>query len=150
MLQTGPVAWPARYRLFALVVGVVLVASACSHRTKNRLAASGPTASAAADATSSPGATSGPQSSEAVGSRSAATVGGTAILPGLTGAGSTTVTSCTPARSHETGVSGKSITIGQVVTDSNSLPQQLRPVHEGLQAFVNVFNKTGGLCGRKL
>jgi hypothetical protein len=47
-------------------------------------------------------------------------------------------------------VSDTSITIGEVVTDSNSLPQQLGPVHEGLEAFINVFNKAGGLCGRKL
>src|SRR5205814_5536997 len=72
------------------------------------------------------------------------------ILPGLTGGGGTSFTTCKPSRAHETGVSDRSITIGQIVTDSNSLPQQLRPVHEGLQAFVNVFNKAGGLCGRKL
>src|SRR5438067_1367662 len=61
MLQTGPVAWPVRYRLTALAVGVVLVASACSHRTKNRVTGTGPTASASADASGAPNTTSGPQ-----------------------------------------------------------------------------------------
>jgi hypothetical protein len=48
------------------------------------------------------------------------------------------------------GVTDDAITVGQIVTDSDQLPQQLQPAHEGLKAFVNVFNKSGGLCGRQM
>ena len=40
------------------------------------------------------------------------------------------------ARSDETGVTDDEITIGQIVTDSSSIPQQFNPAHEGLDAFV--------------
>jgi hypothetical protein len=47
-------------------------------------------------------------------------------------------------------VTEETITIGQVVTDSSQLPQQLRPANEGLRAFINYINKQGGVCKRKL
>jgi ABC-type branched-subunit amino acid transport system substrate-binding protein len=59
-------------------------------------------------------------------------------------------TSCSARAVDEVGVSDDEITIGQVVTDSNAIPQQFRPAHEGLRAFVDEFNRAGGLCGRKL
>jgi hypothetical protein len=48
------------------------------------------------------------------------------------------------------GVTNETITIGQIVTDSSQIPQQLRPAHEGLRAFVELVNKAGGVCDRKL
>jgi hypothetical protein len=57
---------------------------------------------------------------------------------------------CRPARANEIGVTNSRITIGQIVTDSNQLPAQLKPASEGLQAFVKVFNAAGGLCHRAL
>ncbi len=149
MLQRGPVAWPVPLRFCAVAIGVVLIASACSsHKAKGRIATSGPEATATAEASGSPGASGAP--SENNGGRTSATIGGTPILPGLEGGGGSVPASCKPSKSREVGVSDDTITIGQIVTDSNSLPQQLRPVHEGLEAFVNVFNKAGGICGRKL
>jgi hypothetical protein len=71
-----------------------------------------------------------------------------AILPGLPG--SPSAKACTARKVNAPGVTDKTITIGQIVTDSNQIPQQLRPAHEGLQAFIDVFNRTGGLCGREL
>ncbi len=47
-------------------------------------------------------------------------------------------------------MSNDEITIGQIVTDSNAIPQQFRPAHEGLDAFVRQYNRSGGLCGRRL
>jgi hypothetical protein len=150
MLQRGDVAWSARHRLVALGACVVVIGAACGNKEKGRITRSGPSASAVATPTgSAPGTTGEPSAGS--GGRSSATIGSdTPILPGLTGGGGSSAKTCRPAKSREVGVSDKAITIGQIVTDSNSLPQQLRPVHEGLQAFVNVFNKAGGLCGRKL
>lgn len=69
------------------------------------------------------------------------------IIPGLPGAPSRP---CTARKVNAPGVTDDTITIGQIVTDSNQIPQQLRPAAEGLRAFVDVFNRSGGLCGRKL
>jgi hypothetical protein len=71
-----------------------------------------------------------------------------AVIPGLPG--SPGAKPCRPQHVTETGVTDDAITIGQVVTDSNQIPQQLRPAHEGLEAFVKLFNSHGGLCGREL
>ncbi len=70
-----------------------------------------------------------------------------APLPGLPGA---VTRPCNPRSVKEIGVTDSTITIGQVVTDSSQLPQQLRPANEGLRAFVNYINKRGGVCKRKL
>ena len=147
MQQCRPGRGPAGLRVLATVSCLVLVASACSHHVTKHVSRSVPQTSAAMPAASA-GARSTPSGS--AGSRSSGSVGGPAILPGLTGGGGTAATSCKPQKSKEIGVTDKSISIGEVVTDSNSLPQQLGPVHEGLEAFVNVFNAGGGLCGRKL
>ncbi|MEX2539969.1 MAG: ABC transporter substrate-binding protein [Actinomycetota bacterium] len=57
---------------------------------------------------------------------------------------------CSPRNTDQTGVTNDTITIGQIVTDSNQIPQQLRPAHEGLQAFVKFVNDRGGVCKRKI
>jgi ABC-type branched-subunit amino acid transport system substrate-binding protein len=72
----------------------------------------------------------------------------TSVLPGLTGGA--TPKPCTKRTVHEVGVTDSTITIGQLITDSNQIPQQFAPAHEGLEAFVQAYNATGGLCGRKL
>lgn len=69
-------------------------------------------------------------------------------IPGLPG--SPPARPCTAAKVSSPGVTDSTITIGQIVTESNQIPQQLRPAYEGLQAFVNAYNRSGGLCGRKL
>jgi hypothetical protein len=136
-------------RALGAAVALLLVAAACSHHTKSEISNGGPTASASAPS-GSPTSSGAPAATGVNGSHSSAAIGGQAILPGLTGSGGSSLASCKATPSHEIGVTNTSITIGEVVTDSNSLPQQLGPVHEGLEAFVNVFNKAGGLCGRKL
>jgi len=138
-------------RVLAAAAVVALIASGCSRHNASKVSNSGPEASAVA-ASGSPGTTAGPLATGASGSHSSATIGANgAILPGLTGGGGgSSLRSCKATKSHEIGVSDRSITIGEVVTDSSQLPQQLGPVHQGLQAFVNVFNAAGGLCGRKL
>src|SRR5581483_11461919 len=136
-------------RLLAATAVVALVATACSHKTNSAISTSGPETSASVPSSS---AEASAQPAVTGSGRSAATItaSGPAILPGLTGGGGIKTSACKPAKSHEIGVTDSKISIGEVVTDSNSLPQQLGPVHEGLEAFVNVFNKAGGLCGRKL
>ena len=92
----------------------------------------------------------GPRATGGRGSARVAVPGGapgTDVIPG-TGGGE--ATPCVPQKSTAVGVDDDMITIGQVVTDSNQLPQQLRPAHEGLTAFVKLFNKGGGLCKRML
>lgn len=78
-----------------------------------------------------------------------------------TGTGSPTVGPTTPGACvprapvtasgvPETGITAKEIVIGQIVTEVQSLPQQLRPNYEGLSAYVNQVNAAGGVCGRRL
>lgn len=74
--------------------------------------------------------------------------GQTGVIPGLPGGPAPRA--CSAARVNSPGVTDSTITIGQIVTESNQIPQQLRPAYEGLQAFVNIYNRAGGLCGRKL
>jgi hypothetical protein len=63
---------------------------------------------------------------------------------------------CKPSQPHaangkpETGISNSTIDIGIIITESNQLPQQFRPLYEGLSAYVNAFNDTGGVCSRTL
>jgi branched-chain amino acid transport system substrate-binding protein len=73
---------------------------------------------------------------------------GTSVIPGLTGGA--TPKPCTKRSVEEVGVTDSTITVGQVITDSNQIPQQFAPAHEGLEAFVKLFNDAGGLCGRKI
>jgi hypothetical protein len=70
-----------------------------------------------------------------------------APLPGLPGV---KAKPCKPRSIKETGVTDSTITIGQVVTDSSQIPQQLRPANEGLRAFINYINKQGGVCKRRI
>ena len=57
---------------------------------------------------------------------------------------------CTPQADSETGVSPTQVRIGQIVSDVSVLPAQLKPNYYGLQAYVNLVNSSGGICGRKL
>jgi ABC-type branched-subunit amino acid transport system substrate-binding protein len=112
------------------------------------IADEGPAVSAtptgSAEASAGPTATDGTSRGTAVVSGSDDETGGN--IPGLDIAGDP----CTARKVSETGVSDDEITIGQIVTDSNQIPQQLKPANEGLQAFVTAYNAAGGLCGRKL
>lgn len=92
-------------------------------------------------------ATGEPEEGTAAGERTPGAAAG-AALPDLPGGPE--AQPCTPERVDSPGVTDETITIGQIVTDSNQIPQQLRPAHEGLQAFVDRFNAGGGLCGREL
>lgn len=74
--------------------------------------------------------------------------GDVSIVPGLPG--SREATPCRKRSVREVGVTDTTIKIGQVITDSNQIPQQFRPAHEGLTAFVKAFNRGGGLCGRTI
>src|SRR4051794_18828734 len=68
------------------------------------------------------------------------------VLPGQT----TPAPPCAPKDVKGTGISKSEIVIGQIVSDVSVLPAQLYPNYEGLQAYVNVVNQAGGVCGRKL
>ena len=67
-------------------------------------------------------------------------------LPGQT----SPAPACTPKDVKGTGISKTEVVIGQIVSDVSVLPAQLYPNYEGLQAYVNVVNQAGGVCGRKL
>lgn len=57
---------------------------------------------------------------------------------------------CTPAVDNETGVTPTQVSIGQIVTDSQNLPEQFGPAYAGLSAYVKLANDAGGICGRTL
>ncbi|MHB8671017.1 MAG: ABC transporter substrate-binding protein, partial [Acidimicrobiales bacterium] len=67
------------------------------------------------------------------------------VIPGTQAA-----PACTPQPVKETGISATEVRIGQIVSDVSFLPAQLYPNHEGLQAYINLVNKNGGICGRKI
>lgn len=75
----------------------------------------------------------------------AGAIPGVPSLPGVPSAAS-----CDPKPVDQPGVTDKTITIGQIVTNSNQIPQQLEPAHDGLNAFIKAFNAGGGLCKRQL
>lgn len=50
----------------------------------------------------------------------------------------------------ETGITNGSVTIGEIISDVSQLPQQFRPTWEGLSAWANLVNKSGGICGRRI
>lgn len=135
----------------ALVIIAVAVAFAVidssDEDTRSELAQSdeGPTVSGSSGAR--PTATSGGAVGGDTGDSAGPTGQAGGIIPGLPGAPSRP---CTAKKVNSPGVTDDTITIGQIVTDSNQIPQQLRPAAEGLRAFVDVFNRSGGLCGRKL
>jgi ABC-type branched-subunit amino acid transport system substrate-binding protein len=159
MLQR-PFAWVADNRLIAAGMALVLVAVTA---TVAILANSGsnesskiasPGQQSQGGEFSSPGTTSGGLATKGEakgaggGSVSVGGPAGIAKIPGL--ATSPAAKPCTPRSVTQTGVTKNSITIGQIVTDNSAIPQQLRPAHEGLQAFVKLFNAAGGLCHRQL
>ena len=67
------------------------------------------------------------------------------IIPGTAAA-----PPCTAQDVKGTGITKTEITIGQIVSDVSVLPAQLKPNYEGLQAYVNLVNAAGGVCGRKI
>lgn len=158
MVARNPVAWVAENRLLAgglalLVVAVTvtyaLLSSSNDSELRSQLAEPGRGQTQDSGASAPDGRS--PEDSgatETQGRAPAPAEGGHALIPGLPG--SPTARSCRPEKVNAPGVTDSQITIGQIVTDSNQIPQQLRPAHEGLQAFLNVFNKAGGLCRRLL
>jgi len=161
MLQR-PMAWVADNRLIAAGLALVLVAVVAAvailanrtPHTSSTLANPSQTASGSVEPGSSSGpgtsagaATSAPGVGQATGG-SEVRGGGFTQIPGLSN--TPKAQSCRAQSVKATGVTDKTITVGQVVTDSNQLPQQLGPAHDGLNAFVKLFNAAGGLCGRTL
>jgi len=150
-----PGRWILRHRLFAAALALLVVAVGVNVALRNgghapshiKVAQEGPAASA-----ETPTGPSGAAAARAPASEFSENVGTVVgeqpILPGLnSGPGEA---ACTKTKVHEIGVTDSTITVGQVITDNPQLPQQFKPLNEGLQAFVNVYNRTGGLCGRKL
>ncbi|MGH2759976.1 MAG: hypothetical protein ACRDKJ_10500, partial [Actinomycetota bacterium] len=154
MVQRSTVAWITENRFLAAGIALIIIAVAVafavindSDQTLGSKLAEGvdPAPTSASDG--SPESTGGAATpGSAVTGRPSGSSG--ALIPGLPG--SPGAKPCTARRVAAPGVTDETVTIGQIVTDSNNLPQQLRPAHEGLQAFTNVFNRSGGLCGRKL
>src|SRR5438876_9715196 len=61
--------------------------------------------------------------------------------------------SCSPTQpmvngKPETGITRGTVTIGEILSDVNQLPQQLRPSYEGLSAWADLVKHSGGICGR--
>jgi ABC-type branched-subunit amino acid transport system substrate-binding protein len=155
MLQGRADGWMTQDRLavaavaLAVVIAGVSAALLVTDDEASELANPGPSAP---EVSATPNTTTAPSKTGAT-TLSAAPV----AVPGNTtdngSDGGTSVNSAKPCVKRsvdEVGVSDKEITIGQIVTDSNAIPQQFRPAHEGLDAYVRLFNKNGGLCGRKL
>jgi ABC-type branched-subunit amino acid transport system substrate-binding protein len=140
----------------ALVVAAVAITFALVRDTDDasELSAAGPDAIA----TSAPASGTGTQTAapDATASASSdvpgARVGGNTVPgPGIPGVpGGPTPKPCTKRHVEETGVTDSEITIGQLITDSNQIPQQFKPAYEGLSAYVKLINASGGVCGRKL
>src|SRR5439155_23806562 len=52
--------------------------------------------------------------------------------------------------SNETGITTGSVTIAEILSDVSQLPQQFRPTYEGLSAWADLVNHSGGICGRRI
>jgi hypothetical protein len=155
MVQRNAVVWITENRFLAAGIALIVIAVAVTFALINdgedelgsKLTDRGGAEQAAGGNNGTPEAATG----DSTGSVSAGTTpagGSRALIPGLPGGPG--AEPCTASKVTAPGVTDDTITIGQIVTDSNQIPQQLRPAHEGLQAFVNVYNRSGGLCGRSL
>lgn len=142
----------ARFRrLTAVLATLALVAVACSSGEDEsaRLAATNaPTAPA-----STAGTDAEPDDSEVEGTgpgpqTASGEVEAPAPLPGQPSEAE--AEPCRPRKVSGTGISDDEMVIGQIITDSNQIPQQFAPAREGLQAFVELINANGGVCGREL
>lgn len=161
-MQRTPVAWISDNRLVAAGVAFLVLAAAITFALLSgpsditELSKPGPTV----DATAAPSKAKGDEPASGKEKRSSGTVsapgyapGGSGVIPGVDGPGvdgKGATRACTAKKVTEVGVSDSSISIGQVVTDSNQIPQQFRPAHEGLAAFIKLYNRAGGLCGRTI
>src|SRR5205807_6882665 len=66
-----------------------------------------------------------------------------------------TAGACSPSQpkvngKDETGISRGTVQIGEILSDVNQLPQQLRPSFEGLSAWADLVKHSGGICGREV
>lgn len=155
MLQGRTVAWVAANRLLSAGIALVILAAAITFalatggndELKSRVTESGEKTEAAEQAGDEETAAGG---SDTRGSASIGAPGGEAgsLIPGLPEGPQ--AAPCNPTKVNQTGVSDTEITIGQIITDNSQIPQQLKPVNEGLEAFVKLFNSAGGLCKRTL
>lgn len=141
----------------ALVIAAIALTFALVRDTEDAsdLASGGPDAAATSAPTSdATDASAAPASSAPARAKQPTSGGGSGVddrpevIPGLTGGA--TRKPCTKRPVEEVGVTDSTITIGQIITDSNQIPQQFAPAHEGLQAFVRLINDAGGICGRKV
>lgn len=155
MLAAGGGSGSLRDRIVPIVVALAVATAASialvvDDDPADVIAGDGPVATATPSATgefrtADPSETSGRARARAV--APGGDGGSSGVIPGLDiGSGER----CTAQKVDETGVSDDEITIGQIVTNSNQIPQQLEPAHEGLDAFIRLYNASGGLCGRKL
>lgn len=155
MLQRSPVAWVNENRWLAAGIALIVTAAAITfaiatggdNELRERVAdSSGDDAPAVGD---EPAASAGTDGKRPRGSGGARPGGqATGVIPGL-GGGAEAVP-CDPVKVGSIGVNDSEITIGQIITDNSQIPQQLKPVNEGLEAFVKLFNAAGGLCKRTL
>src|SRR5205814_5641077 len=83
------------------------------------------------------------------GGKVAGTTGGAGTTGNATGP-TTASAGCTPQDDKETGITKSEVRVGQIVSDVSQLPSQLKPNYEGLQAYANMVNSQGGVCGRKI
>ncbi|MFN2545733.1 MAG: ABC transporter substrate-binding protein [Actinomycetota bacterium] len=73
---------------------------------------------------------------------------GNGVIPNTDGCSPTTPKAADGGA--ETGITSGTVTIGEILSDVSQLPQQFRPTYEGLSAWVNLVNKAGGICKRRI
>ena len=152
MVQRNTVAWITENRFLAAGIALIVIAVAVTFAlidSNDKDVGSALTKPGSqADRTTQDGAGEDATTDQQPASTNGGEASAPAIIPGLSGGPA--AKPCTPRKVNTTGVTDSTITIGQIVTDSNQIPQQLRPAHEGLQAFISAFNRSGGLCKRRL
>lgn len=156
MVERSAIAWVAENKLIAAGVACIVIAAAVTYAlvTGSEKIETIAHEGRQAETTSAPQGHAGTTKTKSKTAPGVVTVpGGTssadvkAVIPGFK---QQAAKPCSARKVDEVGVTDDEITIAQVVTDSNQIPQQLRPAHEGLEAFVKLYNSSGGLCGRKL
>jgi hypothetical protein len=162
--EKGWVGWVVQNKLLAggVAASLVLVASGLAVVASRSDKSSDKAANVETSPSTAPGETS-----TSVGGESSVTT----AVPGTTGAsaaGRSTVTTrkrgavapptgilsatpCTPKAGYTTkGLTDKKVTVGNLFTESNVLPQQFKPANEGVQAAIKLINDNGGVCGRTI
>lgn len=100
-----------------------------------------------------PGLGSGVATEIAPGQQNGTPAGAPATQPGSDSAPPETTegTACTSnPGATEVGVTGSKVVVGASYAESSLVPGQFRPAVDALQAYFNLINRLGGVCGRSI